>query len=128
MVLKFVELDFLEWNSSSMNSSFTNFFFIFIKVSVRYILIVQKSSFKLKFDFYKIKFQNKGIYLNSFRHMIFYWKVLVKGVNAHFGCKTRVWGGSVAKRNCCLSFSYDYQIIEFRPLILFLEIFVFRLK
>ena len=86
MVLKFVELDFLEWNSSSMNSSST----IFFLVSVHYILIVQKLSFKLKLDFYKIEFQNKGIYLNSFRHRTFYWKVLVKGANAHFGRKTAV--------------------------------------
>ena len=39
----------------------------------------------LKLDFLKNEFQNRGIFLNSFRLWAFYWKVCEKGVKAHFG-------------------------------------------
>jgi len=57
------------------------------KIPFRYNSIVQKSSFTLKLDFLKIKFQNKGIFLNSLRYKAFCWKVCEKGVKSHFGHK-----------------------------------------
>ena len=62
------------WNLSSM--------LVFSRNS-----IFAKSSFSLKLDFLKIKFQNRGIFLNSFRQKVFYWKVSTKGVFCHFGRK-----------------------------------------
>ena len=57
---------------------FHNFFYLF-KSLVRYNSIVQKSSFKLKLDFKKIKFQNMGISLKSFKHEHFAGKFWRKG-------------------------------------------------
>ena len=38
-----------------------------------------------KLDFCQIEFQNRGIFLNSFRQGAFCWKVSTKGVFCHFG-------------------------------------------
>ena len=69
---KIVELEFLERNSSSWNSSST-----------------------LKLDFDKIEFQNRGISLNSFRQKAFCWNFLAKEVFFHFGpgcvCLWSIW-------------------------------------
>ena len=61
---------------------------LFFKVSFHYNSIVQKSSITLKLVFPKIKFQNKGISLNSFRYGAFCWKVCEKEVKPQFGHKT----------------------------------------
>ena len=43
----------------------------------------------LKLNFLKIEFQNMSIFLNSFRHETFCWKVCEKRVKAHFGLTYR---------------------------------------
>ena len=68
--LEFHELQYFTWSSSSK----ILFFFYF---SVRYNSIVQKSSFKLKLDFQKIEFQNRDIFLNSFRYWAFYYFIYI---------------------------------------------------
>ena len=44
-----------------------------------------KLSFSLKLNFFKIKFQNRGILLNSFGTGAFCYLFWAKGTNAHFG-------------------------------------------
>ena len=46
--------------------------------------IFGKSSFTLKLDFLKMEFQNRSIFLNSFKHGAFCWKVSAEGVFCHF--------------------------------------------
>ena len=60
-----MELEFHVKYSSSWNPSSRIFFFFFLNFSDCYNSIVQKSSFKLKLDFLKIEFQNRGISLIS---------------------------------------------------------------
>ena len=76
-----MELEFLE--NIQVELEFHNFFFFF-KFSFRSNSIVQKSSFTLKLNFLKIKFQNKGISLNSFRKEAFCWRVCEQGEKPHF--------------------------------------------
>ena len=59
------------------------YLFIFF-FSVHYNSIVQKSSFKLKFDFFKIEFQNRDISLISLKNEAKYGKVCVKWTFANF--------------------------------------------
>ena len=59
--------------------------FFFSKSTFAITRFFQNRVLHLKLDFLKIEFQNRGIFLNSFRHVTFCWKVCKKGVKVHFG-------------------------------------------
>ena len=81
MELEFIELKFLENIQVELEfhkKKISRFNFAICRLSKNRVL-------HLKLDFLKIKFQNKGISLNSFKHGAFCWKVCEKGVKPHFG-------------------------------------------
>ena len=111
---------YIEWNSSSWSSSSKTplqglkvslqdslkhhhraleiFFLFFFYFSVCYNSIVQKLSFKLKLDFQKIEFQNRGISLIS----------LEKGAKCQISCFTLLYScvGESSQLSSLLGFFY----------------------
>ena len=92
MDLEFHELEFFEWNSSSKKKKSKSKFAI-TQLSKNRVL-------HLKLDSLKIEFQNKGIFLNSFRHETFCWKVCEKGIKPYFGLTwlNNLWSKFLASR------------------------------
>ena len=85
MELEFMELEFHSRYSSSINSSSIYLFIFYFLSLIAPYLIFYKSSFTLKLDFEKIKFQKKDISLFSLRKGAKRWFFCTKRTFAHFG-------------------------------------------
>ena len=77
--LEFHELEYFTWNSSVKKKKKKN-----SKPTFSITQCSKNQVLHLKLDFQKIEFQNRGIFLISFRHRAFCWKFCEKGVRAHF--------------------------------------------